>query len=85
LEAQRAERAERAAVLAVDAVPALGALLLEAARVAFVAEDTAALIRVVSVGAELIKTSDLETEVAELRALVVERVPGAGARLGATP
>jgi hypothetical protein len=81
-QAHRAEREQRAAALAVDTHPALRELLL-AARMAYVAEDTSALVRVVSVGVDLIRTVDLEAEVAELKALVVERLPAAGRRLGA--
>jgi hypothetical protein len=51
---------------------------------AYVEGDTAGMLRAVSVGTELLKTFDLEEQVAELRALVVERVPGAAGRLGAT-
>jgi hypothetical protein len=83
-EARRAEWEARARELAVDTVPALRALLLEAARMAYVAGDTAPVVRVVSVGAELIKVHDLKAEVAGLCRIVLERVPGAASRLGAT-
>jgi hypothetical protein len=53
-----------------------------AAWLVFIAEDTATMVRVVSVGTELTKTANLEAEVAELRQLVLERVPGAASRLG---
>jgi hypothetical protein len=84
IEAARAERAERAATLRVDTVADLRALLLEAARLAYIEGDTASMLRAVAVGASLIETADLAAEVAELRDLVLARVPGASGKLGAT-
>jgi len=71
---ERAAREALAAAVAVATVADLRALLLVAARTAVAEGDVANMLRAVSVGVELVKSADLEAQVAELRELVERHV-----------
>jgi hypothetical protein len=74
-EKYRAQRAEQAATLRVSCVADLQHMLLTAAKAAHEEGDFVAVISAVRAGNDLLKTSDHEQQLAELRA-DIERITG---------